>query len=71
MDSILALIHDPAVQTVAFTILGVMLAKVIYPYLEGLVKKTPTLSDDEFLSRTKIIIDEALAKKTAKPKKDA
>ena len=68
METLHQLWSDPAVQTVAWTVLGVLLAKAVYPLLEKLVKKTPTLTDDEFLAEIEGIVNDALAKKKTKTK---
>lgn len=56
----------PGVQMVAYTIVGVILAKLLFPYLEKLVKKTPSLTDDEYLAKTEAIVVAALDKKLKK-----
>lgn len=55
----------PTTVTVALTVLGVVLANIVYPWLEKLVGKTPSKTDDEFLAATEKIVNDALAAKQA------
>ena len=50
METVTQIIHAPETITFGLVVAGVLLTKVIWPYLEGLVKKTPSLTDDEFLA---------------------
>lgn len=61
-------ITSPAMITIGLTMAGVILAKIVFPYLEKLVGKTPSMADDEFLAATEKIVSDAVAKKVAKAK---
>ncbi len=58
--------NDPAIITGIAAFVGVLLAKFVYPFLEKLVGKTETKTDDEFLEAIKGMIDGAIAKKKTK-----
>ena len=68
METLQALWADPATQTVFWTLIGVLLAKAVYPLLQKLVLKTETKTDDEFLASIEDMINAAIAKKTTKAK---
>jgi hypothetical protein len=62
----MSLLTDPNMIMLYITVGGFILAKLIYPFLEKLVGKTPSMADDQFLIATKKIVEEAMAKKAAK-----
>lgn len=66
METVTSIIHAPETITFGLVVAGVLLTKVIWPYLEAVVKKTPSLSDDQFLTSIEKIVNDALAAKKAK-----
>lgn len=58
METLTTLWHDPAAQVVVWTFIGVLLAKVVWPFLERKAKATPTMADDEFLDHIEIMFND-------------